>query len=249
MFRQKLKTYKGLVVTADVAEALRLLENKANERGKWRVKYPPQPRATPDILSLVPAGREVHFVFEKAGVTALEALHAAWGCAVPLGFTPKLRYPLLEHGSQVFHFLGLWQGLYGVLLAEGRGHLAWPSVCCAAQVDVGAWSGDKEEVRFVQAQLHRLGRNCGPIDGVVGQRTAAAIESLALLRGSLTLVVEHLRVAEPPPSTAGQTGRGHLLLSGCQMVVEGYGGIKAWPMQNGAGIEVSGPGRLVVDVR
>ena len=149
----------------------------------------------------------------------------------------------------MFHFLGLWQGLYGVLLAEGRGHLAWPSVCCAAQVDVGAWSGDKEEVRFVQAQLHRLGRNCGPIDGVVGQRTAAAIESLALLRGSLTLVVEHLRVAEPPPSTAGQTGRGHLLLSGCQMVVEGYGGIKAWPMQNGAGIEVSGPGRLVVDVR
>ena len=40
MFRLKLRTYKGLVVTPDVAEMLRQLENKANE-GKWRVKYLP----------------------------------------------------------------------------------------------------------------------------------------------------------------------------------------------------------------
>lgn len=247
MYRQRLRTYKGLMVTADTAEALRLLESRANDNGRWRVKYIPL-IAKPDILSLAPAGREVQILFEKVGATAEEALNALWGCAVPLGFAPKLRYPLLEAGSTVFHFFGPWQGLYGRLLAEGRGHLAWPSVCCAAQCDVGEWSGDKEEARFVQAQLHRLGRNCGPLDGVIGPRTAAAIESLALPRGTMVQVAEYLRSAEPPKNQA-QAGRGHLLIQGCTMVVEGYGGVKAWPVQNGAGIEVSGPGRLVVDVR
>lgn len=248
MFRQRLKTYKGLIVTADTAEALRLLENKANENGRWRVKLVPSTLKA-DPLSLLPAGREVNFLFEKAGASAQDALNAAWGCAVPLGFTPKLRYPLMEPGSTVFHFFGPWQGLYGRLLAEGRGHLAWPSVCCAAQVDVGEWTGDKEEVRFVQAQLHRLGRNCGPIDGVVGPRTAAAMESLSLPRGSLAQVAEYLRTAATPARNPAQTSRGHLLLNGCQLVAEGYGGVKVWPVQNGAGIEVTGPGRLVVDVR
>ena len=248
MHRQQQRSYKGLIVTADVAEVLRQLENRANE-GKWRVKFLPQPIEDYNPLSLLCAGREVRFIFEKAGASPQEALNAAWGCAVPLGFSPKLRYPLLEDGSSVFHFFGPWQALYGCLLAEGRGHLAWPSVCCAAQCDVGEWQGDKEEARFVQAQLHRLGRNCGPIDGIIGERTAAAIESLALPRGSLALVAEHLRVAEPTPQVSSQVGRGHLLLQGRPLVVESYGGVKAWTMQNGAGIEVTGPGRLVVDVR
>lgn len=248
MFRQKMRTYKGLIVTADVAEALHLLEVKANEQGKWRVKFLPQPAAKPDPLSLACCGREVQFVFEKAGAPSQDALNAAWGCAVPLGFSPKLRYPLLETGSTVFHFFGPWQGLHGCLLAEGRGHLAWPSVCCASQCDVGEWKGDKEEARFVQAQLHRLGRNCGPIDGVIGPRTAAAIESLALPRSGLAQVAEHLRAAEPAAATA-QKGRGHLHIPGFELVVEGYGGVKAWQLQTGAGIEVNGPGRLVVDVR
>lgn len=247
MFRLKLHTYKGLVVAPDVAEMLRQMENKANE-GKWRVKYLPPP-VVDGPLSLVPAGREVQFLFEKPGATPQEALNAAWGCAVPLGFTPKLRYPLVEEeGCRVFHFFGPWAGLYGCLLAEGRGHLAWPSVCCAAQCDVGEWKGDKEEVRFVQTQLHRLGRNCGPIDGVVGPRTAAAIESLALPRVGLAQVAEHLRVAEPT-LVPSQASKGHLLIQGRELVVAGYGGVKAWSMQHGAGIEVTGPGRLVVDVR
>lgn len=249
MFRQKLKTYKGLIVTADVAAAMHTLEAKANEHGKWRVKFLSSGPAGHDELSLLPAGREVQFIFEKTGASAQEALNAAWGCAVPLGFTPKLRYPLVEPGCQLFHFFGPWQGLYGLMLAEGRGHLAWPSVCCAAQCDVGEWKGDKEEVRFVQAQLHRLGRNCGPLDGVVGQRTAAAIESLALSRGSMAQVAEHLRTAADPLKNPAQVGRGHLLIPNFGLTIEGYGGVKAWPMPNGAGIEVTGPGRLVVDVR
>ena len=248
MYRQRLRTYKGLLVTADVADALRLLEGKASQQGRWKVKYL-KPAVKPDRMSLLPAGREIHLQFEKAGATAQEALNATWGCAVPLGFTPKLRYPLVEPGYLVFYFYGPWQGLHNKLLAEGRGHLAWPSICCAAQVDTGEWKGDKEEARFVQAQLHRLGRNPGPLDGVVGQRTAAAIESLNLPRGSLAVVAEHLRTAEPPAQKNQGGGRGHLLIPDHELVVQGYGGVKAWATQNGAGFEVNGPGRIVVDVR
>lgn len=248
MRRIHLQTYKGLLVTPDMAEALHQLEVLASDNGKWRVRFLSPPSVPYSGTSLAPAGREVRLVFEKDGADQLASLHAAWGHAVPLGFTPKLRDPLLEEGYEVFHYFGPWRPLYGKMLAEGRGHLAWPSVCCAAQVDAGAWEGDKEEARFVQAQLHRLGRNCGSLDGVVGPRTAAALESLALPRGSLTSVAEHLKLMDAPLSS-GKISRGHLHLPGHKVVVSGHGGVKAWPMSNGAGLEISGPGRLVVDVR
>jgi len=247
MHRIRLMTYRGLIVAPDVAQALQALEVDAL-KDNWRLRLIKPDTQPYSETSLLPAGREVWLTFEKDGAHPLHSLHAAWGCAVPLGFTPKLRDPLVEDGHTIYRYLGPWQGLYGKLLAEGRGHLAWPSVCCAAQVDVGAWAGDKEEARFVQAQLHRMGRNCGSIDGVVGQRTAAAIESLSLPRGSLIVVAEHLRAAEPPKNQ-DVAGRGHLHLPGHKFVVEGFGGVKAWPMDNGAGFEVSGPGRIVVDVQ
>ena len=248
MHRTRLMTYKGMIVTPDVAKALGALEANASNNGKWRVRFIRSPMVHHSPISLEPAGRSVRFVLEKDGVDQQESLYAAWGFAVPLGFTPKLRDPLLDLDYDVFHYFGPWQAVYGKMLAEGRGHLAWPSVCAAAQVDVGVWQDDKAEARFVQAQLHRLGRNCGPIDGVVGQRTAAAIESLALPRGSLAVVAEHLRVAGNPMATL-TASRGHLHLPGHELVIAAHGGVKSWPMDNGAGFEVSGPGRIIVDVR
>lgn len=247
MHRVRLMTYKGMIVAPDVGAALRALEAEAN-RGGWRIRHIKPDQQPYSELSLLPAGREVWLTFEKDGVDTLGSLYATWGAAVPLGFTPKLRDPLLEEGHMIFRYFGPWQALYGKMLAEGRGHLAWPSVCAAAQGDVGKWEGDKEESRFVQAQLHRMGRNPGPIDGVVGQRTAAAIESLSLPRASLTVVADHLRAVNPPKKTS-KVDRGHLHIPKRKLVVESYGGVTAWPMSNGAGFEVSGPGRIVVDVR
>lgn len=249
MQRLKLTSYKGMLVTPDMVAALKALEARASDNGKWRVKFLKTDTTKPDPLSLAPAGREVRFVFERAGADPQTALNAAWGAAVPLGFTPGLRYPLLHDGHEVFHFFGPWRDVYDRLLAEGRGHLAWPSLCCAAQVDIGAWTGDKEEPRFVQAQLHRIGRNPGPVDGVVGPRTAAAIESLGLSRGSFAQVVDHLRTAMPPERPEGTTQRGHFLLPGREVVVEAFGGITSWSAPHGAAFEVTGPGRVVVDVR
>lgn len=248
MQRIRLILHHGIYVAPDVADAMRELEAQASRTG-WKVKFLRPDQQSHSPLSLIPAGREVWFEFQKNGADQQAALYAAWGTAVPLGFTPKLRDPILEPGCRVYHYLGPWQALYGKMLAEGRGHMAWPSVCAAAQVDVGAWKGDKEETRFVQAQLHRWGRNCGPIDGVVGPRTAGAIESLSLPRGSLTLVAEHLLKNDPPTTPENKSSRGHLHLPGRQLVVQGHGGVKAWRMDSGAGFEVSGPGRIVVDVR
>lgn len=248
MQRIRLVLHHGIYVAPDVAVAMVELEARASKTG-WVVKFFRSDHPTYSPLSLAPAGREVAFEFQKAGSDQQAALYAAWGTAVPLGFTPKLRDPLLEPGYRVYHYLGPWQALYGKMLAEGRGHLAWSSVCCAAQLDAGAWKGDKEETRFVQAQLHRWGRNCGPVDGVVGPRTAGAIESLSLPRGSLTLVAEHLLKNEPPEMPETRSSRGHLYLPGRQLVVQGHAGVKAWSMDSGAGFEVSGPGRIVVDVR
>lgn len=250
MRRQRLISYKGLLLTQDMAHVLEAMERKASDNGRWRVKYLQPPDVTAgDPLSLAIAGREVRFVFDKHGATQQEALNAAWACAIPLGILPWLRYPLLKPGSQVFHYFGDWKVIYDRLLAEGRGHLAWPSVCCAAQVDIGVWAGDKEEARFVQAQLHRLGRNAGPLDGVIGQRSAAAIESLNLTRPSLTLVAEHLRTADLDKKPEVSLSRGHMLIPGRDLVVSAYGGVKSWQAPNGAGFEVNGPGRIVVDVR
>lgn len=251
MHRTRLMTYKGLIVTPDLAKALGALEAAAN-KSKWRVRYIKSAYVYDFPNELMTAGREVRFVFEQAGVQPQESLNAAWGHAVPLGFTPRLRDPRirLDKDHEVFHYFGPWQPLYGKMLAEGRGHLAWTSVCCAAQVDVGVWQGDKTEARFVQAQLHRLERNCGPIDGIVGRRTAAAIESLALPRGSLAIVAEHLRTAGNPMSEMKpKITRGHIHLPGQDLVISGHGGVRTWPMDNGAGVEVTGPGRIVVDVR
>ena len=250
MYRQKLRTYKGMLVTADVAEALRLLEARASERGKWRVRYhkPTLSFEGHRPESLRKAGREIQFSFERAGASRQEGIHAAWGCAVPLGFTPHNRYPWGGPDADRFYYFGPWKVVNDHLLAEGRGHLAWPSVCCAAQADIGAWEGGQDIVRFVQAQLHRVGRNPGAVDGVLGPRTALAIESLNLDRGSLPQVAEHLRTAEPMKNLV-DTRRGHLMVPGHQLTIQGHGGVKAWPMRNGAGIQIDGPGRLVVDVR
>jgi hypothetical protein len=122
------------------------------------------------------------------------ALASLWSVVVPLRFTPWDRNPVPSSTDHVFHFLGPWQTLYERLIASGRGEHAWVSTCIAAQCDVGAWKGDRELQRFVQAQLHRIGQNPGPLDGQIGARTVAAIHALGLksLR-DLALLAEELK--------------------------------------------------------
>ena len=252
MSRLRLINYKGFPISSDTQEALSKLEARADEMGKWRLDLlgPPPGHGAGDPLSLAPAGRELHFILRRSDRTEQEAINAAWACAVPLGFTPHDRWPRESGTSKVFYYLGPWQSLNDRLLAEGRGHLAWPSICAAAQVDVGAWKGDKAEERFVQAQLHRLGRNVGPVDGVVGPRTSAGMESLGLERPTLALVKEHVRTAPAPErQLVPQSGRGHLNIPGHKVRVQAFGRVQAQQNgESGAFLAAEGRGRLVVEV-
>lgn len=254
MRRLALSNYRGLILAPDVAEVLRALTARVDPLG-WRLKLTgPTPVAEADPLSLIPAGREIHLVLERDGTHTKEAaLNALWGHAVPLGFTPAQRFPVTGRpDSQVFHFYGPWQALVDRLLAEGRGHLAWPSLCCAAQADAGCWKGDHPLERFVQAQLHRLGFNCGPIDGQIGMQTADALTMAGHGQNSLDKIAEILAAEISAMARLSSQGQqvGHLAVPGRQIVLQAHGGVQVIRTQQGATLFLTGePGRLVVDIQ
>ena len=249
MSRLSLVNYQGCVFTQDTVEALRALRRKATSIGCRLVLHGPKPMSDwQGPLSLAPAGREVHFTLERDGVTPENLLSAAWGVSVPLGFTPAQRYPLLGNNANEYHFLGPWQSLLDSLLADGAGHEAWPSVCAAAQTDVGAWEGDRGRERFVQGQLHRVGRPCGPVDGVLGPRTTSWFESRGLRRSSLSKVMEHLQGMRDPEVPQQESGRGHVVIPGRKIRALGFEGVIARETSHGVSLTISGPGRLVVEV-
>jgi len=237
-------------MTPDMAEAILKLE-KASGAAKWKLVLSGPKSGTDegDPLSLAPAGREVRMSLVRNDVKDPQvALHALWGFAVPLGFTPWLRWPVAGSGDQRFFFLGPWKMVGDRLMAEGRGHLAWPSMCASAQADAGVWKGSDSDKRFVQAQLHRLGKNCGPVDGIIAERTLEAIASLGFGQEPFLKVADRLRALETPAPSPAARKTGHLSLPGWNLVLSAFGGVKAVQGNQGAILTVDGPGRLVVDV-
>jgi len=134
------------------------------------------------------------------------------------------------------------------LMSEGRGHLAWPSVCAATQMDVGTWAGDNPDQRFVQGQLHRIGKNIGAVDGIIGPRTVEAMESLGLNRAVFVKVQEFLRTAEPPKSAPMIRTTGHVAIPGWDLNIATFGGVKSVQTRQGATLTIDGPGRVIIDV-
>ena len=172
-----------------------------------------------------------------------------WGLLVPCGFTPWLRYPLAGPGDDVFHFLGPWQVLYDALLGEGRGELAWPSLCVAAQVDVGKWEGDRSIERFAQAQMHRLGLPCGAVDGIVGPRTQTALRWIGLPANgdSFEGAAAKLGTLNPPKPTPQGRRRGFISVDGSVSAVAS-GKVALTRSPQGYALAIDGPGRVILDV-
>jgi len=255
MYRQYLHNHRALALTLDTIEAFKHLEADADERG-WLLETANIPVSmvppSEGPLSLHPAGRQVQFRLlkpEGEDTDPQQALNAAWGLAIPLGFTPWNRYPIAgAPGDTVFHYLGPWRTISDRLMAEGRGHLAWPSVCCAAQVDVGVWKSLDVDRLFVQAQLHRVGRNCGPVDGVIGPRTTECIDTLGLKNSTFQKVAEHLQSMPSPQQERQCSQVGHVALPGQNLMVSTFGSIKAVRTPQGATLTVDGPGRVILDV-
>jgi len=246
----QLVNFRGTTLTDDTAKAVESLDRKVTESGWKLLILGPVPGSEDhNLKSLVPAGREIHLSLERNGdLDTQNILNALWGYAIPLGFTPQRRYPVPGEGDLVFHFYGPWRPLMDRLFAEGRGHLVWPSLCCASLVDVQRWQGDKTVERFIQAQLHRTGHNCGPVDGVIGPRTARAIEALGLPRADLKAVQGHLQGLQDNPPTLIERRTGSVQLPGQKFTLGATGGLKVTRTKTGAALVIDGPGRLVIDV-
>ncbi len=269
--RANLVQHKSGVFTPDTVEMLRKLEQRAaklNARlhvsgrpaptmGWDSVREDPGPTGLPPEWSAVPTGREVYLRLEllrdEEGQSASRherELALLWGLTVPLGFVPFTRYPLPGPHDAIFHFLGEWEMLMDNLLGAGRGEAGWPGFCCAAQIDVGRWEGARKTERLVQAHLHRIGFNVGMIDGILGNKTQGGLKAAGLHSLPLTEVAERLERMPPRvPQLLEKTVQGRLQMPDVSFAIHPYGQVRATRTVQGADLHISGPGRVVIDVR
>jgi len=196
-----------------------------------------------------PPNPEVYLGISGLGGDRLQELAVLWSLAVPLGFIPWDRYPVPSPTSRVFHYIGHWDTVGDFLHGEGRGDHAWPSMVCAAQIEVGTWGGNRITERTVQMHLHRLGIHCGPIDGNIGSVTIAAMKAMGLGGVEVSRVVEALSKMSAPSETpsAGRV-QGHLVLGGVAMNAFTSGGVHTVKTRNGYAVTVDGPERLILTV-
>lgn len=257
-----LQPYRKTLVTKDTYDAMRRLEMAAQEYGNIQVEYDgvtadcaswegvkqdAGPLGLPAHLSMRPTGREVYL--SLAGLDdPMQQLAALWSIVVPLGFVPWDRYPVPSETSHVFHYLGPWSTVGDFLHGEGRGDLAWPSMCSAAQIEVGTWGGNQPTERHIQTHLHRLGVHCGPVDGNMGPVTLSAMTALGLTGMESTKAAEALVNMAAPPVPDHARQRGHLTLGGVSMQAFTSGGVHTVETRNGYALTVDGPGRLIVTV-
>jgi hypothetical protein len=234
-------------LTQDTADALRGLEKLAQSNGGWRVEYD-HLEVADDDQTMLSAGREVHMRLTHPEADEVRCRAAMWAFAQPCGFTPWDRYPVPSGTERVFQFLGPWRVLFDRLSAEGKGHFAWLSVNAAALSDVGMWRIKRVE-HYIQAQLHRLGLNCGLVDGIIGPRTVQCLESLGLQGSPFEDVAEDLTRRAPREVERGSQGSGNISVPGFSIQVSSFGEIQGTQTSvSSASLRITGPGRVIVDV-
>ena len=268
--REKLVQYQGASLTSDTIEALRQLEFKVGKNPNIKLSFSGLSRdrmtwkrledgsldnitGQPAPGSMALTGREIYLTLNfkedplvDRKTVELRELATLWSFVVPLGFTPWDRNPVVSPTSQVFHYNGPWNRLYDSLLSQGRGEFAFPSVCCAAQVDVGLWQGAHSVERFVQAQLHRIGMDPGPVDGTIQEKTLNAIQATGMVGKNLTELADVLARRESFRPVTSERSYGHVILPGHQFTIFPSGGIKSTRNQSGAQLTIDGPGGFTV---
>ena len=268
--RVQLIQHKNGVFTPDTADALRKLERQISKlsatlsiRGRrqpemsWtHVREDPGPTGLPPEWSAVPTGREIYLrIAIKGDQEPNESrrereIAMLWAMAIPLGLVPYTRYPLPGPHDEVFHFFGEWGLLMDQLLGAGRGEAGWPGFCCAAQLDVGKWEGPRATERLVQTHLHRIGFNVGAIDGILGNKTQGALKAANLHSLPFKEVAERIvKMAPHIPQKLDRPVEGRLELSDVDFSIHPYGQVRTTRTIRGADLHVSGPGRVVIDVR
>jgi hypothetical protein len=260
--------FKRSFYTPDTVQQLRELESRAKDQGltiridgpapghmNWdAIKERPGPTGLRPEWSGLPTGREVYVTLtikddkgpeESRRERQLETL---WALIIPLGFMPYQRYPLSGPHDTVFHFFGKWALLFDHFLGAGRGEAAWPGFCCAAQVDVGKWEGPRPTERLVQSYLHLLGFNPGAVDGIVASKTQAALKAGDLHSKKMTEVAEEIVKREPKMPKLDNPRNGAVSMPDGNFSINTYGQVRTSRTVNGASLEISGGGRVVIDI-
>lgn len=239
----KLVSYRGSFVHPECLEPL----HKMNEKGKslgwksFRIEACRFGAHEFNPISALQTGREFHI--QVGG-----SIESLWSVAIPLGFIPWNRYPIEDESSHIFHYYGKWAPIIDFLHSEGRGELAWSSFCCAALVEIGAWKGDKPQEREIQAHLHRLGIHCGPVDGIIGQRTLSALKNLGLAELRHENILENIRNWELKEEEKQEPKLGHIYLGGHKASVFTSGEVQAIQSNNGYTISIEGSGKIIIFV-
>ena len=253
--------YRSTLITEDTREAMSRLEQAAAAIEGVQVKYGGVPVAEANwasvekeggplalspAYSMRPAGREVYLGLEGPFNKEV-ALATLWSLAVPLGFVPWCRFPVPGVHDNVFHYLGPWSSIGDFLHGEGRGEHAWPSMCCAAQIAVGNWEGPKIIEREVQMHLHRLGVQCGPVDGMLGPRSIASLKALGLGSMELKEMLPHLRNLTPPQLSTRDRQQAHIHI-GSESELFTSGQVRSIKTPTGYALTIDGPGRAILMV-
>lgn len=247
----KLQSYRQTLITPDTYDALCRLERTLAtqkqvllyEGVSHQNRGDPGPLGLPSPLSMRATGREVYLRLESQNLAAL------WGSVVPLGFVPWDRYPVPSQTSHVFHYMGPWARLGDFLHGEGMGDAVWPSICCAAQIEVGVWAGDRLLERSVQTHLHRLGVHCGPVDGQINPVATSALKALGLGGKTLEQVLPLLEKLQPPKDPQKQNRNiGHVVFNGPSIQAFTSGGINTVRTRTGYTFTVEGSGKLILTV-
>ena len=89
--RTSLVSLRGVKVTPDLAEGVRLLEKRLVRVGDVRLKV-----SFSDKTAMSDAGREVKLSLVSDKYSEKDCVFLLWGNAIPCGFTPLDRYPNLQ---------------------------------------------------------------------------------------------------------------------------------------------------------
>ena len=264
---KKLVTFRSGLVAPDVPAAMVQLERataaisgarlhfeapRVGEVSWEAVATTPGPTGMPPHLSMRPAGRELLLKLTLGEYAGSEnarrsaEVETLWGLAVPLGFVPWQRYPLNSPLEEVFHYMGPWAAVIDSLHGEGRGEAAWPSACAAAHTEVGAWEGPRSHNISVQTHLHRLGIQCGPIDGHINNRTIACLKALGLGGRPMDNVFKALQRMEGSQPVKEDRRNGQIIMGGCEAFSSGL--VHTTKTNAGYAVTVDGPGSLTLIV-
>lgn len=237
-----LVNYRGNLVHKDCISILEKVDKQGKELGLKPITFKGAPldyKFSP--YSALHTGREIS-IYSDNNIADI------WSLVIPLGLIPWNRYPVNDSNTHKFHYYGKWTSVINTLHEEGLGEYAWSSFCCVSLIEIGKWEGDNTLIRTVQTHLHRLGVHCGPVDGVLNERTVLGLKSLGLLNKQLPETIEALsNLTYIQDNKPKETSTGLLFINNeCEVITTGQ--VQAVKTNQGYRFHIGGQGKIIAHI-